>query len=107
MDGRKLLFQDAVNVAAVLPRVLNRAVGATYDELARLLLARQLHTAPRRSILGEMRTVAAKALTRNKPAVTAGCDFDPGALHIDFRLKWARWDSNPGPSDYESRALTD
>ena len=23
-----------------------------------------------------------------------------------FRFKWALWDSNPGPTDYESAALT-
>jgi hypothetical protein len=25
---------------------------------------------------------------------------------VDFEYEWARWDSNPGPADYESAALT-
>ena len=36
------------------------------------------------------------------------CRFPQVAAFAQFKQKrWARWDSNPGPKDYESSALTD
>ncbi len=34
------------------------------------------------------------------------CQFDQQTSKHDVVLKWARWDLNPEPRDYESPALT-